>query len=186
MLLKLLDAAGNVVRSMEDNEAQLGSYGPQDFYTVHIIDMDPSTVGIDDLDEVEKYQISEEDYNLRDDTFRKFKEEKMKNDPDNFKHAKQELAENYMQDLAADITVGDRCCVAELKRGTVRFVGTVQNAQPGYFVGVELDTPEGKNDGTFKENRYFQCQQGFGLFVRPNSVQVGNYPPLAEEDPDEI
>lgn len=42
----------------------------------------------------------------------------------------------------------------------------------GDFVGVELDDPLGKNNGTVKGVRYFSCKPKHGLFVRPYDVEV--------------
>lgn len=49
---------------------------------VKVVDTAPLKYGdLDDLTQVEKYQISEEEYSKRDDTFRKFKEDMQKKDP---------------------------------------------------------------------------------------------------------
>jgi len=37
----------------------------------------------------------------------------------------------------------------------------------GLWLGIELSTPEGKNDGEVKGRRYFRCEPSYGLFVRP-------------------
>ena len=65
-------------------------------------------------------------------------------------------------------SVGDRCEVGG-KPGVVRFMGPTQFA-PGDWVGVELDTAEGKNDGKVNDVEYFPCRPNHGLFVR--KVQV--------------
>jgi hypothetical protein len=63
-----------------------------------------------------------------------------------------------------------------------RFVGKVEGLAPGWWVGVQFDEPLGKNDGTVKGKRFFECPTGFGSFVRPDSVNVGDFPPLDLSD----
>lgn len=40
------------------------------------------------------------------------------------------------------------------------------NLQGGTWIGIELDTPTGKNDGTVQDIQYFSCKQKHGIFVR--------------------
>ena len=51
------------------------------------------------------------------------------------------------------------------KNGVIRFAGATSFA-PGEWIGIALDTPEGKNDGSVAGKRYFECQEKYGLFVR--------------------
>ena len=56
------------------------------------------------------------------------------------------------------------------------------------WIGVLLDDPEGKNDGTFGGKRYFEATQGFGGFFRPQHVEVGEFEiddPFATTDEEE-
>lgn len=55
--------------------------------------------------------------------------------------------------------------------GWIRFLGTTKFAE-GDWVGVELEEPRGKNDGSVKDQRYFTCEEAHGLFVRPANVDV--------------
>lgn len=40
----------------------------------------------------------------------------------------------------------------------------------GDWIGIELDQPEGKNDGSVNGVRYFDCQENHGLFVKKAQV----------------
>eukprot|EP00960_Hanusia_phi_P031375 749263-Hanusia_phi.AAC.10 len=68
--------------------------------------------------------------------------------------------------------VGDRVQSQDGFRATVRYVGSVTGATPeDGWVGLEWDVEgRGKHDGTYKGARYFECADGFGSFVRPDSV----------------
>lgn len=54
----------------------------------------------------------------------------------------------------------------------VRFVGTTEFA-PGTWVGLELDSPVGKNNGSVQGVEYFKCKVpgNYGVFVRPSLLE---------------
>ncbi|GMK57406.1 hypothetical protein CspeluHIS016_0402400 [Cutaneotrichosporon spelunceum] len=56
--------------------------------------------------------------------------------------------------------------------GLVRWVGADPAFAAGKWVGIELDTPTGKNNGSVKGEVYFSCAAGHGVFVRPSQVHV--------------
>lgn len=63
-------------------------------------------------------------------------------------------------------------CVAQFatgKSGIVRFVGSVDFAD-GEWVGLELERPEGKNNGSLGGRVYFVCAENHGLFCKKTQV----------------
>uniref|UniRef100_A0A3B4YBZ2 Kinesin family member 13B n=1 Tax=Seriola lalandi dorsalis TaxID=1841481 RepID=A0A3B4YBZ2_SERLL len=67
---------------------------------------------------------------------------------------------------------GEFVTVGTNKSGTVRYVGPTDFAK-GTWVGVELEVPAGKNDGSVGGKHYFHCNPGYGVLVRPNRVTRG-------------
>uniref|UniRef100_A0A8C8IHI0 Kinesin family member 13Bb n=1 Tax=Oncorhynchus tshawytscha TaxID=74940 RepID=A0A8C8IHI0_ONCTS len=67
---------------------------------------------------------------------------------------------------------GEFVTVGTNKSGTVRYVGPTDFAD-GTWVGVELDLPAGKNDGSVGGKHYFHCNPGYGVLVRPDRVSRG-------------
>lgn len=98
--------------------------------------------------------------------------------------------EEHLEAAASSLTVGSRCEVEGGRRGVVQFVGKCEGLPLGYWAGVQYDEPVGKNDGSVKGKRYFECPPGYGAFVRPNLVKCGDFPAFDEDfnfsDDDEI
>ena len=106
-----------------------------------------------------------------------------------------------------DIRLEKRCRVGgdDARRGVVRYVGEIaglggEKEAGCRWIGVEFDEPVGRNDGSAKSlgeggkeevKRLFECRDKFGVFVRPEKVEVGEWPPLddlglEDEDMEEI
>ncbi|CAI5457726.1 unnamed protein product [Closterium sp. Yama58-4] len=170
----------------------LGYYSPQNGYRLHVIDTDPTSAAasgwLDDTSLVEKYTISEEDYEKRDDSVRRFKQQLYSARPD--LAPQPGTSADFMADIAATIKVGDRCEVDPGgKRGSVAFVGTVDVLPNGFWVGVKFDEPVGVNDGSVEGKVVFHCERNYGSFLRPDKVKVGDYPerdPFDDDEPDEF
>lgn len=203
MVVQLLDESGNLVATLYEDHRKLGYYSPHNGYTLHVIDTDPNSFsvggGLEDVSLVDKYVMSDEDYNSRENTYRRWKEGKLKEDPTwtlEKEMAKKKGVEyvppppkisdpEYMKDEASLATVGQRCSVEPGdRRGEVMFVGQVEGLPLGYWIGVRYDEPLGKNDGSIKGKRYFEAPPGYGAFMRPDKVKVGDYPALDEFDSD--
>ncbi len=167
-----------------------------------------------DLSSVEKYQMPESQYEKLDDSVLAWKRRQKlgRFDP----HAKSQdevILERRSKDekevVAKGIKEGLRCRVSndDGKRGVVRFTGEVlglggQREEGCLWVGVELDEPVGRNDGSVavdidgedgkakqETRRLFECRDKYGVFARPEKVEVGEFPPLddlMDEDMEEI
>jgi tubulin-folding cofactor B len=78
---------------------------------------------------------------------------------------------------------------SDARRGTIAYIGAVPEIPGiGVWVGVTLDEPTGKNDGSVRGKRYFQCGNNCGAFVRPERCEAGDFPALdlSDEDMEEL
>lgn len=200
MILQLKSPDGSLVATLNDDSKKLGFYSPDNGHILHVIDTDPTSASangwLEDTSKVAKYVMSDEAYRQRENTYYQYKADKLKQDP--AWTLEREMAERrgvpyvppaaakekvtdeeHMADLASKITIGDRCQVLPGdKRGVVAFVGKVNGLPMGWWIGVHYDEPVGKNDGSIKGKKYFTCPMGYGAFLRPDKVQVGNFPEL--------
>jgi hypothetical protein len=84
-----------------------------------------------------------------------------------------------LADVPAAVCVGARAVVGDVARiplicGTIKFVGLTLFSS-GCWVGLELDSAIGKNDGSVQGNQYFTCPVNKGIFVRPNQVNTNMF-----------
>uniref|UniRef100_A0AAY4AFG5 CAP-Gly domain-containing protein n=1 Tax=Denticeps clupeoides TaxID=299321 RepID=A0AAY4AFG5_9TELE len=77
----------------------------------------------------------------------------------------------------SEVRLGERVLVVGQRTGVVRFYGKTSFA-PGFWLGVELDKPSGKNDGSVGGVRYFSCPPKHGVFAPPSRVQRYTYTPI--------
>lgn len=73
--------------------------------------------------------------------------------------------------MASQYKVGQVIEDKEGRLGTIRYIGSIHVAE-GEFIGVELETEDGKNDGEVKGERYFECAPNHGLFMRPSGISA--------------
>ncbi|XP_052353045.1 CAP-Gly domain-containing linker protein 4-like isoform X1 [Oncorhynchus keta] len=69
-----------------------------------------------------------------------------------------------------EVRLGERVLVVGQRTGVVRFYGKT-NFAPGFWLGIELDKPSGKNDGSVGGVNYFSCPPKHGVFAPPSRVQ---------------
>ncbi|KAL4803491.1 dynein associated protein-domain-containing protein [Aspergillus unguis] len=69
----------------------------------------------------------------------------------------------------ADLSTGCVVTLTDGRQATVRYIGATSFAD-GDWIGVELTDDSGKNDGSVQGERYFDCEPGFGMFVRPTVI----------------
>jgi tubulin-folding cofactor B len=74
----------------------------------------------------------------------------------------------------------------------VKYIGAIPEIPGGLgpWIGIVLDEPTGKNDGSIvdkasgEKKKYFDCGKNCGVFVRPERVEVGDFPEMGMEDED--
>uniref|UniRef100_A0A8B9TSL6 Centrosomal protein 350 n=1 Tax=Anas platyrhynchos TaxID=8839 RepID=A0A8B9TSL6_ANAPL len=72
-------------------------------------------------------------------------------------------------DNLSNFSIGDRVLVSKVQPGTLRFKGLTKFAK-GFWAGVELDKPEGNNNGTYDGIKYFDCKERHGIFAPPQKI----------------
>ncbi|KAL2420118.1 hypothetical protein ABEF95_006819 [Exophiala dermatitidis] len=196
---------------LADDSSLVGdpTYGLHRGAEIEVLDSRPpnarQTFNFSDLSSVEKYQMPESQYEKLEDSVLAWKrKQKLGRFNPNLKSPEEQAEERRRHDqaeiAARGIKEGLRCRVSndDGRRGVVRFVGEI----PGLggikeagcvWVGVELDEPVGRNDGSVKvgaedgtlpTKRIFQCRDKFGVFSRPEKVEAGDFPPLDDLDED--
>lgn len=78
------------------------------------------------------------------------------------------------------LVVGLRVETTDGRTGLLHFKGKTHFAQ-GCMCGIELDDPIGKHDGSVDGIHYFDCPEGYGVFVPAHKVH--NLPPPSPSSP---
>ena len=157
----------------------------------------PSQRNLDlsDIASVPKYTMPEETYSARPSTVLAWKKANQlgRFDPSAPDVKQQKLQALWCEVEKRNIEVGKRCQIGaeSSRRGEIRYVGEVPEipGPGGPWLGIALDEPVGKNDGSVAGTRYFACEPKCGLFVRAERVEVGEFDPLlgrTDEDLEEI
>ena len=70
-----------------------------------------------------------------------------------------------------NLQLGDRVAIDGGKQGQVAFYGATEFSR-GIWVGVVLEMPEGKNNGSVNGVQYFVCAPNHGIFTRPQKLRL--------------
>lgn len=201
---------------LTDNDSKLGQYKCENHYRIHVTSNNANEnlgsfgapgagattiLDFNDTSKVEKWELEDDAYDQMKGTVRDFKR-KMKMGRFNAEEvAKKEAekAENdkiykeMQEEKLKNVKVGDRCQTqvpnAPRRLGEVKFVGETKFAE-GIWAGIQYDEPVGKNDGSVKGHRYFECKDKYGGFVKVQFIECGDFLPLDDDldlsDLDEI
>jgi tubulin-specific chaperone B len=161
MQLSVLDIATGVKRILEGDESTLEQLGLENANRLELVDTNDSSItnnkyetGDAKTDNV-KYEAKRGDSG-----FAKFRKER---------ETKTAAIDTGMK--IDDFHLNQRVFTQNGYNGTIRYLGAVSGLSSGDFVGIELDTPNGKNDGTIKGIELFTCEENHGSLVRPNTVR---------------
>lgn len=186
--MKFTIVGKNIV--IDDDEKTVKDYSLNDYDKIHVTDSNPYSIMVqnnfDDLSTVKKYEISEEDYEKRENTVRKYRKI-MENDVD-YKKINENNEELYKEE-ALSLVINHRCLLGDgQRRGEIMYIGLCKALGHGYWIGIKLDEPLGDSDGSVNNKKFFECEMNFGVFVRPNYVKIGDFPieDLFNENEDEI
>jgi tubulin-specific chaperone B len=213
---------------------QIGYFLSQHGMTIHVVDTNPHSISanraLEDTSLVSKFKLTDEEYNQRSNTLRKWTQEQKEIDSSftlqrhAIRHAalqeaivcykrglplpvgfifdtatnqvirKQQTSSGVANDATTTSTnilndiygpesiqhaiIGQRCQIRiGQRRGTIVWTGQLQShIDDGYWVGIQLDEPTGKNNGTLYGVPYFVVEPNYGAFVRGPHVEVGDFP----------
>mmetsp|Transcript_46096 Transcript_46096/g.100117 ORF Transcript_46096/g.100117 Transcript_46096/m.100117 type:complete len:285 (+) Transcript_46096:74-928(+) len=197
--LYLRRGGGDTIFLMDDSKT-LRYYGAQNGMEIHIKDLDPHSIskhgGLEDVSQVEKYVMPDEEYDKMKNTVRAIRREREAQAAANSAAREGDTGEELggthapyemtAEEMAAAFPMDGRCkCEPGSRRGSIRYVGSVGGTK-GTWIGVALDEPQGQNDGTKDGKRYFECNgPKYGIFAKPENVEVGDFPeldPFASDD----
>jgi len=139
---------------------------------------------------VPKYEMPHDEYEQKTDSVLAWKRANKlgRFDPDapSLEQAKLQALETEIR--SRGIEVGKRCRVGgdDARRGEVMYVGDVEEIPggAGKWIGVKLDEPVGRNDGSLGGKRYWgnDGDPKFGVFVRPERIEIGEFPVVDDLD----
>ncbi|KAI9845663.1 MAG: hypothetical protein M1837_004637 [Sclerophora amabilis] len=195
-------AEGSVIEAEDEEQRTLDHWGLGRGCEIIVQDLRPPSLrpNYTDASSVEKYVLPDSQYeNLPDSVLAWKRTQKLgRFDPEAPARHADAVEAHESEARRRGIEVGKRVRVGgeDTRRGAIRYVGPVPElpGPGGWWVGVELDEPVGKNDGAVNGVQYFQITSSGapegtkrGVFVRPERLEVGDWAVLNElEELEEI
>eukprot|EP00922_Rhytidocystis_sp_ex-Travisia-forbesii_P052506 GHVS01077877.1.p1 GENE.GHVS01077877.1~~GHVS01077877.1.p1 ORF type:complete len:245 (+),score=57.56 GHVS01077877.1:589-1323(+) len=173
--------------SLNREDWRLQEYGVDTGWQLYVDDVGGGQVINEErllLDKSTKVTMTNEEYDKRQNTMRKFLGE-LKNKGTKEEEESCKKVTDEKESIAAAMTVeeaqerfpiGSRCSVGPGdRRGNIAFVGNRRDGK--VWVGVGLDEPLGSTDGTEGGVKVFDCDgMKYGEWARPAVVEVGDFP----------
>uniref|UniRef100_A0A914Y6E6 CAP-Gly domain-containing protein n=1 Tax=Panagrolaimus superbus TaxID=310955 RepID=A0A914Y6E6_9BILA len=161
MKLQLHDAEDKFIKALENDNGTLADAGVKDDMVI-VVQNIHGNIPVPQ-DDVPHYVMSDDKYDQREDSLRKWKEGIIS------------TVQPQQEKLESHIVVGNRVIVkmpnkSEEKHGKIEFVGETLFKPDCIWVGVSYDEAVGKNDGSVDGHRYFTTKPNHGAFIRPVNV----------------
>ncbi|CAN9366705.1 unnamed protein product [Alternaria alternata] len=177
----------------DEEQTRLAAFPLQPYAEITVVDIRPPAARTDftDLSSVEKYEMPAAEYEHRTDSVLAWKKAQKlgRFDPDapSIEQQKIRASEREVEERGLSVNCRVRLLPeSDARRGTISYIGLVPEIPGiGVWIGVRLDEPTGKNDGSVKGKRYFECGANCGVFVRPERCEAGDFPALNEFGDDE-
>uniref|UniRef100_G1Q2N8 CAP-Gly domain-containing protein n=1 Tax=Myotis lucifugus TaxID=59463 RepID=G1Q2N8_MYOLU len=155
MELEMYGAEEKFYSKLDQEDALLSSDPVDDSCHIHVIDHGGACLGeYEDVSKVEKYRISKEAYEHRQEPLRSFLKCSKLGRYNEKEQAQQEteITEHLREEKAHDSVIRvDSCCevqgLGQPPRWGVMYVG-LTDFKPGYWIGVHYDEPLEKKDGS--------------------------------------
>ncbi|KAF2180254.1 hypothetical protein K469DRAFT_673080 [Zopfia rhizophila CBS 207.26] len=184
------------IAAADEEQTQLAAFPLQPYAEITVVDTRPPAARTDfsDLSSVPKYTMPSAEYETRTDSVLAWKKTQKlgRFDPNapSIEEQKLRALEREIEERGLTLSCRVRLLPeSDARRGTVSYIGPVPEIPGlGAWIGVALDEPTGKNDGSVKGKKYFECGKSHGVFVRPERCEAGDFPPLdmGDEDMEEL
>ncbi|KAH8716925.1 CAP Gly-rich domain-containing protein [Phaeosphaeriaceae sp. PMI808] len=184
------------ITATDEEQTRLAMFPMQPYAELIVVDTRPpaARTNFSDLSAVEKYTMPTTEYETRTDSVLAWKKAQKlgRFDPDAPSIEQQKILASEREVEERGLKVSGRVRLlpeSDARRGTISYIGPIPEIPGiGVWLGVTLDEPTGKNDGSVKGRRYFKCGNSYGVFVRPERCEAGDFPALdlGDEDMEEL